>query len=70
MDDIRPIAVVTSRSAQKHMEDIKMQHTDILKGMQEQEMRVQQNTQQTQQKAEQKQSGDRDYELKRLTAMV
>lgn len=33
-------AVITSRKAQDHFDDIKFQHTNILQGMQEQSMKV------------------------------
>ena len=32
----RPVIVVTSKAAQKHLEDVKIKHADILKGLNEQ----------------------------------
>ncbi len=63
MDTTSPV-VITSRAAEKDMNNIKAQHADILQGMSEQSVRVQANRQQKQADDSQKQQADRDYQLK------
>lgn len=38
--DAKPIAVITSRAASKHFEDIKVKHADLVNGLRDQSLRV------------------------------
>lgn len=60
----RPIAVVTSRKAQSNLDEIKIRHADILRGMSEQSQRLAQENQQKEIEQANKQTSDRDYALK------
>lgn len=64
MAEYRPISIVTSKAAQRHLDDIKVQHADILKGISEQSQRIQQSNQQRKTEQDNKQASDREYSIK------
>lgn len=62
--EYRPISVITSKVAQNHLDEIRVRHNDMLKGMSEQSMKLQNMNQQKATEQANKQASDREYAFK------
>jgi siroheme synthase (precorrin-2 oxidase/ferrochelatase) len=61
---MRTIALITSKAAQKHLNEIKVKHAELLKKMEEHSARIKQENQQRKTESDTKQEADRQFNQK------